>query len=163
MKGCKCLSTEHDMEHAGILAVSRAYAPVWMSGVLIQDSGKTQVPKLSTRPSAGQHTLRQLSVEILLMAGLQASCYIPWETEVDVYQSLFPQSLRVFCFRRRCCCSFSGLTQAGKSSQADMQYIHSGLCCSVCSPRRRTQVSWVLCLLCIPYKLLSDWELRISL
>lgn len=79
------------MDHAGILAVSRAYAPVWMSG--IQDSGKTQVPKLSTRPSAGQHTLRQLSVEILLMAGLQAPCYIPWETEVDVYQSLFPESL----------------------------------------------------------------------
>lgn len=27
------------------------------------------------------------------MAGLQAPCYIPWETEVDVYQSLFPESL----------------------------------------------------------------------
>lgn len=37
------------MDHAGILAVSKAYTPVWMSGVFIQDSGKTQVPKLSTR------------------------------------------------------------------------------------------------------------------
>lgn len=66
---------------------------VGMSEVLIQDSGKTSVPKLSTRHCRTGRSLRQLSVEILLMAGLQALCYVPREIEVGVYQSPFPQSL----------------------------------------------------------------------